>query len=503
MTATADENGLVELGSIGDLGVQGVEIEDRSDSNVIVDGNPSDWFSVEPPSESISASTALGIPALWQAVSMIAGDIARTPIHVYRRFTRETPDGEVSDKFADRSHPMFRFVNCNVGWVSDDTTAHDFWRQQAATMLLMGNSYAYMEWSNNGRLLSLTPLLPDRTTPVMIKGRKAYITEAGSTTGRPQLVALRADEVLHHKWLSFDGIAGLPIHSTFRLMLSAALAKRKATAKFFKSNMTISGVLVVPAGQKLTTVQKVADGLKEGLVTEIGGFKTLVLRDGYEWRAVGTDLQKAQATESSEHDAREVARIFNLNPTLLGLSGGTSYASEEQHRLSYLSSTLQPHMTAIRSELNLKLRTRDERENDKVYFDYLTDVLDSVDTKTRYEIAQIAIQNSLLTPNEFRAWNNLPAYKGGDQFYRPLNMSAVGAADQQSTQDAQRSVILAAAKRMAEASFERAGTKVKNIFARNRSIEQKDREAIKEIIGDACEVLGLDVNEQLSIICRG
>ncbi len=48
---------------------------------------------------------------------------------------------------------------------------------------------------------------------------------------------------------------------------------------------------------------------------------------------------------------------------------------------------------------------------------YLRFVVDSIlrsDQKTRYEGYRIGIQGSFLTPNEVRAWEELPPHPGGD-----------------------------------------------------------------------------------------
>ncbi len=58
-----------------------------------------------------------------------------------------------------------------------------------------------------------------------------------------------------------------------------------------------------------------------------------------------------------------------------------------------------------------------------MFLDYNINALMWADSKTRSEIANTGIQNGRFNPNETRAWENLNPYDGGNEFYRPLNLT--------------------------------------------------------------------------------
>ena len=119
--------------------------------------------------ERVSPKRALSIPAIYQAVSSISGDVAKIPLAVYRR----RPDG---GRETARNHHGFRYVNLS-GMANPETNAYKFWRRLMSGALLWNNGYAWIDRNGRGEVLGLYNLLPDRTTPVRIAGQRYYMTE--------------------------------------------------------------------------------------------------------------------------------------------------------------------------------------------------------------------------------------------------------------------------------------------------------------------------------------
>jgi hypothetical protein len=57
-----------------------------------------------------------------------------------------------------------------------------------------------------------------------------------------------------------------------------------------------------------------------------------------------------------------------------------------------------------------------------LFAEHLVEGLLRADYKTRMEGYQLGITNGVLSPNECRKFENLPPRKGGDEFWRPVNM---------------------------------------------------------------------------------
>jgi HK97 family phage portal protein len=454
--------------------------------------------------ETVSAKKAFSIPAFYQAVSMISGDVAKLPMATYRR----RADGG-RDMF--REHHAFKRVNL-VGMANEEINTFKFWRRLMIGALVYNNGYAWIDKNNRGEVLGLYNLLSDRTAPCRIGGKYKFVTEV-----KGRMIQLEPDEVMHIEGPSLDGFAGEELVKLFKDLFGAALAKRKFSSRFFRNGMMAGGVLAVPPGAKPETVKKVQAGLKEKYSNTDNAFKTLVLRDGYKWFSTQVDPSKAQLHEATEQDAREIARIFNVKAGRLSVDGATSYNADEMAIRDYHDGTLSHWLIGLRCEANAKLRTPAEIEADEVYLDYNINALQWADAKTRSEIANSGIQNGRWSPNETRGWENLNPYEGGEQYYRPLNLEPVGSVVQPvgSRSDnpspptplpeygARGDEINRAARELAEATLKRAENRLRIKVDRAKSADAKqavlsDAEelaAVREMIAPACLVMGRSVND--------
>jgi HK97 family phage portal protein len=430
--------------------------------------------------ESVTPRSAMSIPAFYQAVTKISGDVARLPLAVYGR----QADG---GRKLMREHHAFKRVNL-IGMANDEINTFKFWRRLMVQSCIYNNGYAWIDRNGRGEVLGLYNLLSDRTTPARNKGKQYFVTEVGG-----RLVQLPGDEVLHIEGPSLDCFQGENVAKLFRDILGQSLAKRKFGSRFFKNGMTAGGVLGVPPGAKPETVKKLQASIKEKYSNTDNAFKTLVLRDGFKWFSTQVDPQKAQMVEWTEQDAREVARMFNMKAGMLSVEGSTSYNADEMAIRDYYDSTLSHWLINIRCECNAKLRTEQERADDSTYLDYIMNALLWADAKTRSEIANTGIINGRFSPNETRGWENMNPYEGGDNFYQPLNVQPVGTTQTN------------AARTLAEQTIKRAENRLRIKLERCKTPEaraevlgsREELSAVREMIDPACVVLGTQTDETL------
>jgi HK97 family phage portal protein len=85
----------------------------------------------------------------------------------------------------------------------------------------------------------------------------------------------------------------------------------------------------------------------------------------------------------------------------------------EQQRQFYID-TLMAILTSYEQELTYKL-LMDSELQEGYYCKFTVDALTRADIKTRYEAYRTGISAGFLTPNEVRAWEELPPAEGGDQ----------------------------------------------------------------------------------------
>ncbi len=354
---------------------------------------------------SLTHEQALSLAAVWQCGSMIANDIARLPLDNYAR-------GEGEVRSIDRRHPSFRIVRRRA---NPEQGAFNFWRTIGIHALVWGNGYSFIDRDGAGRPLQMLHLLPDRTYAQRIQGKLWYVTETTREDGSPWLKALYPEDVFHLKGLSIDGIKGMDVIHTARHTLGLMSALNKFASRFFKQGARAGGVLEIPN----TVLPNIADKMEEGFRNSTGEenwFRTAILRDGAKFHTNQISPNEGQMLESRQEQIREVARIFNLRPSRLGLDDSVSYNSKAEDNRDYLDTTLSPWLRAITDECYMKLLSAAEQAADSHFFEHNTAALLAMNTLQRYQVYEIGVRARILRPNEARAFENLPPYPGGDEF---------------------------------------------------------------------------------------
>lgn len=371
--------------------------------------DPSTWDAVCAAYESdtgikITPQKMLGIAAVWQAVTMISGDVAKLPLGIYKRIDDDRRE-------LDRAHPAQNLIRRRA---NAEQSAFRMWRTALVHQLIWNNAYIFIDRDLQGRPRELINLLPDRTGPERHNGELIYVTETTKRDGSPWLRPIDAADVIHLQGISIDGIEGLELVQAARHCWGLTLALQKFASKYFRNGVRSGGTLELPREMKPTTMDKVEEGFRKAYTGEDNWFKTVILRDGAKFHQTTQPPNEAQMNESREQQVREVARYYNLAPSRLGLSDSVSYNSKAEDNQAYLDTTLSPYLADISGECDLKLLT--EQQVESHYCEHNTAALLKMNTQQRYQIYAIAVRNRLLTPNECRAKENLPPLEGGDEF---------------------------------------------------------------------------------------
>jgi HK97 family phage portal protein len=405
----------------------------------------------------VTPTRALGYSALYSAVDRISNDCAKLPLNVFKKTN-------IGRSVQDQ-HPVQRRIH-RFAKANEEIVAFKFWKRHFASALLWGNSFAWIDRSNRGEVLGLYQLLPDRTWMERTNGRLVCVTE----TSRGQRT-LDPNNVLHLEGLSIDSVEGLRILKLFRNDFGKALAAQNFESKFFKNNMSAGGILQAKAGTDPKKVRHTEKLIQEKYSGSDNAFKTLVIRDAMQWINTQIDPQKAQLTLLKEDGIRDVARMYRLPPSYLGLRESISFNSEEAAKQNYYDSCLSPWLIQNAAECTVKLLSEEER-NTGHFCEYNINALLWADAITRSTIASIGIQSGRFCPNETRAWENYDSYEGGDQFYRQLNLEPSGVASRS---------IASHLRPLLEATFQRAINRIDIRNNRNKTLSE-DRSAVVAIV---------------------
>lgn len=355
--------------------------------------------------EHINPHRALGIAAVWQAITIISGDIAKLPVHLYRR-------DEENGRQRLRSHPAAKLVRKRPNPLMN---VFKFWQRVMTYRLLYNNAYIWIQRDRMGNAINLWPLLPDRTWVHDWEGYGTYYhTQLGHDT-----LTLMPTEVIHLEGLCIDNVQGEYFVRCARDAFGLALARQNYAARFFRRGGRFGGLLEMPAEMKKESRDTAEAKFRAQYESADNAFRAIAMRAGMKYHPNSHSPEQAQMVESDRASVRDVARYFNLNPSKLGEDAKSSYNSKAEDNRDHHDTTLSPHLNQIVEELAFKLLTASEFEDDELYFEHNTDRLLQLDPLKRAQQYRLLRQAEVLSPNEARARENMPPYEGGDDYGNP------------------------------------------------------------------------------------
>ena len=342
----------------------------------------------------VTIDSALGIPAIWDAVNFIAGTIAGLPLNVYRK----TSEGRerVTTGLA---------VILHDAW-NEETSSFDGRKYSMEQVLTGGRIVIFIERNVAGRVINLWPLVPENVSISRKGGRKKYHYK---DNGRQ--VTYDSSEVIDIPFmLKSDMITSRSPLMTCADVIGLGLASTQFGAKYFQ-NGGVPPFAVTGPFQSDKALQRAAEDLHEAIKKAAKEKRqALTLPIGHEIKPIGADAEKSQLVELKKQLIEEYARIYQLPPVFLqDLSKGT-FSNTEQQDLHLVKHTIKRWVEQIEQEMNLKLFGRNKTSQ---YVEFNLDGLLRGDLKSRIEAYAQGIQNAIYAPDEIREMENRTK-KGGD-----------------------------------------------------------------------------------------
>ncbi|MGD2132532.1 MAG: phage portal protein [Maricaulaceae bacterium] len=279
-----------------------------------------------------------------------------------------------------------------------------------------GNFYARLIRDRDGALAEIVPLAPETVSVERLaSGGLRYKVTA--TAGRDPVVLLQ-DDILHvRNQLDADGVLGVSPISIARAALQTAIAQNEVAGSLASNGLRPSGTLNVP-GKLGDPARKI---LREWLRDYAGSANAgdvPILEEGMKFETTEFSAEDAELLESRKFSAEDVARIFGVNPSALGMSGSVAYASAKFAYLDLVTQTLNPLASRVEAELERCLLPA----GSGLFFEFNLSGLLRGDPAERWSTYETARRAGILTTNEIRRLENYPAAEGGDDL-TPLRAS--------------------------------------------------------------------------------
>jgi HK97 family phage portal protein len=343
----------------------------------------------------VNTTTAEGISAVYACVAAISETVGSLPLDVYRN----TDNGREKAK----SHPLYRLLHDAP---NNYQTALEFREQMQRHVLLRGNAYAEIVWSNTGRIEALKPMHPDSVTVLTTpEGRLLY--ETTDRLGRVR--RLLADEVLHLRYHSDDGILGRSPIQVARDTVGLALAERTHGAKLFEQGTKLSGVIETPPGTTKEQAGQIRESWATGQAGVMNHGKTPVLPQGATYKTVSMTLEDAEWIEARRLSIVECARLFRVPPVMIGDMEAANYSNVVELARFFVTNTLRRHLVMWEQAIN-----RACINNPAFFVEHNVEGLLRGDSLARANFYQRGIEDGWMLKSEVRRIENLPTIEGID-----------------------------------------------------------------------------------------
>lgn len=379
-------------------------LERRSGSHP---SNPDRWFirHIGAP-ESVAGvhvdeDSALSATAVWAGVRMISETLAMLPLKVYERIDDRS-------KRAARTMGLYRLLHDEP---NEEQTSFEFREMQQGFMLLWGNCYAQLVHNGRGEVSEIWPLVPWRVTPERSKGNaltyRVQLPDNGGYTVLP------ADDVLHIRGFSSNGLLGDNIVERFRDSIGLSLAAEEFGGRFFGSGLAAGGLLEHPA--KLGPEGR--KNVRESFNAEHSGVsrshRLMILEEGMKWHQTTIDPESAQALETRKFQVTEVARILNLPPHLLKDLERATFTNIEHQGQEFVTYSMQPWLTRWEQRLNRSVLLPSQRS--KYFTQFEVKGLLRGDSAARSAFYTSMFNVGAYSPNDILQNEDEEPVEGGDQ----------------------------------------------------------------------------------------
>lgn len=348
---------------------------------------------------------ALLISAVYRCVECVSDTIAQLPLKLY---SLDANGYKIEATNIDLYYLLTKKPN-------EKMTAFSMMKAAVASMLLNGNAYILIR-RENGKIKDLL-YIPAGLVNVIETAEKIEY----QVTGYKQLIP--AEDMIHLKNMSLDGVRGVSTLQYARITLGIATASENTAHNFFKSGGAISGILSTP--NPLSTKQK--EDVRQSWSIAYGSNNDkngiAVLDGNWSFQQLSISPADAQLLDSRKFNVIDIARFFGVPPTKLFDTAGVNYNSLEMSQLAFLTDCIQPLLVKIEQEFETKLFNRGERVMHDVKFD--TTMMLRTDKASLANYYNTMFNMGVYSPNEIRKALDMTAIENGDMHIAQVNLTTL------------------------------------------------------------------------------
>nr|WP_223811644.1 MULTISPECIES: phage portal protein [unclassified Pantoea] len=350
----------------------------------------------------INQDTVLSFYAVFSCISLIASDISKMPL----RLMQSDSQGVKKELTTGKTAALCKRPNAFQNRIQ-------FFEHWINSKLCHGNTIALKIRNSRGDITELRLLDWHKVTPLVADdGSVFYQISPDNMTGVETTITVPAREIIHDRFnCLFHPLIGLsPIYAA-GLAATQGHHIQENSAHFFRNGSRPGGVIEVPGSLSEENAKLIKASWDSGYSGENAG-KTAVLSNGAKYNPAAVSAVDSQTVEQLSMTAQIVCSTFHVPAYKIGIGAMPSGDNIEAQEQQYYSQCLQTLIESIEILLDEAFELEG---NSSTEFD--VNALLRMDSERRLKTLGEGVKNTILTPNEARRSENLPAVPGGDSLY--------------------------------------------------------------------------------------
>ncbi len=325
----------------------------------------------------VTPQSAMGVAAVYACVQKISSSLASMELNIYKR--------DAGGKEIAAGHKVQQLLQTEP---APDLTSMEFWEGIISQACMYGVGYARIYFGGDGRPEYLLPLEHSQVERKQTAAGTFYRIQGGEMLAEREIFTV----------CNLFRSSPIRMHASSIGLSQAAL---NFGNDYFSNGGQMTGVLTSEQSLREDQVRTVQSSWNNSQ-THAG---TKLLPFGFKYQRVSISPDEAQYIETRKLGAEEIARIFSVPGTLIGISGQATYNNIEAQNLQFKQHCLLPWARRIEQEVNRKLLLNSERV--RYYSRFDMDSLSRADSASRSAYYQQALQHGWMNINEVRSREDL------------------------------------------------------------------------------------------------